>query len=94
MEQRIGEIVEGALAAVAPVAFVSRPVVVRAPRADIAAVATGALQWAILPLSGFYAATKPDTLSEVATPHSGRSMSYTKKSPFRPVSAYDTTVSL
>src|SRR5262249_34259149 len=35
VQESIGEIVEGALAAVAPVAFASRPVVVHAPRVDV-----------------------------------------------------------
>src|SRR5262245_21621425 len=47
MEQRISQIVEGALAVVAPVAFASRPVVVRPPRVDVLAVAPGTLQGTI-----------------------------------------------
>ena len=39
MEQRLGQIVAGALTAVAPIAFASRPVVVRAPRVDVVALA-------------------------------------------------------
>jgi hypothetical protein len=61
MEQGMSQIVEGALAAVAPVAFASRSVVVIAPRIDVVTVATGTLQWAIFPsqgmdigLTGFY----------------------------------------
>jgi hypothetical protein len=61
MQQCIGQIVEGALAAIAPVAFAARPVVIRAPRVDVVAVATGTLQWPIFPsqgmdigLAGFY----------------------------------------
>jgi hypothetical protein len=61
VEQGIGEVVEGALTAVAPVAFAARPVVVRAPQIDVVAVAPGTLQWAIFPsqsmdigLAGFY----------------------------------------
>src|SRR5712691_13403263 len=46
MEQGIGQIVEGALAAVAPVAFASGSVVVIAPGTHGLAVATGTLQWA------------------------------------------------
>ncbi|HEU0049471.1 MAG TPA: hypothetical protein VFQ43_17930 [Nitrososphaera sp.] len=49
MEQGIGQIVEGALAAVAPVAFASGSVVVIAPGTNGLAVATGTLQWAIFP---------------------------------------------
>jgi hypothetical protein len=52
MEQRMGQIVEGALAAVAPGAFASRPVVVMAPRVDVVAVVTGTWQWAIFPSQG------------------------------------------
>jgi len=48
----MGEVVEGALATVAPVAFASRPVVIRAPWVDVGAVATGTLQWAIFPSQG------------------------------------------
>ena len=49
MEQDVREIVEGALAAVAPVAFTPGSVVIIAPRVDVMAVAPGALQWAIFP---------------------------------------------
>jgi hypothetical protein len=49
MEQGMGQIVEGAFAAVAPVAFASGSVVVLAPRIDVVAVATGTLQRAIFP---------------------------------------------
>ena len=52
MQEGIGEIVEGALAAVAPVAFASRPVMVHAPRVDIVALAPGTLQGAIFPAQG------------------------------------------
>jgi hypothetical protein len=52
MEQRIAQTIEGALAAVAPGAFASRPVVVRAPRGNVVAVATGTLPWAIFPSQG------------------------------------------
>ena len=52
MEQRIGEIVDGTLAAVAPVAFASRSVVVMAPRIDVVALAPGTLQRAIFPSQG------------------------------------------
>jgi hypothetical protein len=44
VQQGVGEITEGALAAVAPVAFASRPVVVHTPGTDVLAVATGTLQ--------------------------------------------------
>jgi len=61
MEQRLGQVVEGALAAVAPVAFASRAVVVRPPRIDVLALAPGALEGTIFPsqgmdigLAGFY----------------------------------------
>ena len=49
MGQGVREIVEGALAAVAPVAFTPWSVVVIAPRIDVVAVATGTLQRAIFP---------------------------------------------
>jgi len=49
VEQGSGEVVEGALAAIAPVAFAARPVVIRAPWVDVVAVAPGTLQWAIFP---------------------------------------------
>jgi hypothetical protein len=49
MEQGVGQIVEGALTAIAPIAFASRPVVVRAPGTDVLAVATGTLERAIFP---------------------------------------------
>ena len=52
MEQRIGQIVEGALAAVAPGACASRPVVVMTPRVNVVTVAPGTLQWAIFPSQG------------------------------------------
>jgi hypothetical protein len=52
MEQCIGQIIEGALTAVTPVAFASRPVVVCAPLVDVVAVAPGALQEAIFPSQG------------------------------------------
>ena len=51
MEQGVVEIVEGALAAVAPVAFTPGSVVIIAPRVDVMAVAPGALQWALFPLT-------------------------------------------
>jgi len=49
MEQGIGQIVEGALAAVAPGAFASGSVVVIAPGTNGLTVATGTLQRAIFP---------------------------------------------
>ena len=49
MEQGIGQIVKSALAAVAPVAFASRSVVVLAPRINVLALTPGALQRAIFP---------------------------------------------
>jgi hypothetical protein len=49
MEQGIGQIVEGALAAVAPVAFASGSVVVLPPRIDVVTVTPGTLQGAIFP---------------------------------------------
>ncbi len=49
VQQGIGEVVEGALAAMALVALAPGAVVVRAPRIDVVAIATGTLQWAIFP---------------------------------------------
>src|SRR5712691_5007273 len=49
VEQGVGEVVEGALAAVAPVAFASGSVVVLAPRINVLAMTPGTLQWAIFP---------------------------------------------
>src|SRR5262249_23912474 len=49
VEQRIGEIIEGALTAVVPVAFAAGSVVVRAPRIDVLALAPGTLEWSIFP---------------------------------------------
>src|SRR4029434_8876788 len=48
-QQRLGEIVEGALTAVAPGAFASRPVVVRTPGPNVVALAPGTLERALLP---------------------------------------------
>ena len=45
----MGEIVERALAAVTPVAFASRPVVVMAPGIDISALAPGTWQRTVFP---------------------------------------------
>ena len=49
MEQGIGQIVEGTLAAVTPVAFAPGSVVVLPPRVDVLALAPGTLEWAIFP---------------------------------------------
>jgi hypothetical protein len=48
-QQRVGEVIEGALTAVAPVAFQSGPVVVRAPRTDVFTLASGTVERAIFP---------------------------------------------
>ena len=45
----MGKVVEGALAAVTPVAFAPGAVVVRAPRIDVLALAPGTLEWTIFP---------------------------------------------
>jgi hypothetical protein len=45
----MGQIVEGPLAAVAPVALAPRAVVVRAPGIDVLALAPGALERAFFP---------------------------------------------
>jgi hypothetical protein len=49
MEERIGQVIEGAFAAVTPVAFAAGAVVVRAPWIDVLALASGTLEWAIFP---------------------------------------------
>ena len=49
VQHGIGEVVEGALAAVAPVAFVPRSVVVIALRIDIMALAPGTLEGPLFP---------------------------------------------
>jgi hypothetical protein len=49
VEQGVGEVVEGALAAVAPVAFAPRSVVVLAPRINVLALAPGTLEGPIFP---------------------------------------------
>ena len=49
MEQGVGEVVEGALAAVAPVAFAPRAVVIGALGIDVVALAPGTLQRALFP---------------------------------------------
>jgi hypothetical protein len=48
-EQCVGEVVEGAPTAVAPVAFDPWPIVVCAPRTDVLALAPGTLEWTIFP---------------------------------------------
>ena len=50
MQEGIGEVVEGALAAVAPGAFAPRPVLVRAPGSNVLALAPRALQRTVFPL--------------------------------------------
>ncbi|HEY5870098.1 MAG TPA: hypothetical protein VI542_31780 [Candidatus Tectomicrobia bacterium] len=49
VQQGRGEVVEGALAAVAPVAFAPGSVMVLAPRINILALAPGTLKWTIFP---------------------------------------------
>ena len=49
MQQGIGEIIEGALATVAPVAFAAGAIMVRPPRIDVLALAPGTLERAIFP---------------------------------------------
>jgi hypothetical protein len=49
MEQGMGQIVEGPLAAVAPVALASRSVVVRPPGIDVLALAPRILERTIFP---------------------------------------------
>jgi hypothetical protein len=49
VEQRIGEVIEGALAAIAPVAFAAGSIVVRPPWIDILALAPGTLEGPIFP---------------------------------------------
>ena len=49
MQQGVGEIIEGTLAAVAPVAFAAGAIVVRPPRIDVLALAPGTLEGAIFP---------------------------------------------
>jgi hypothetical protein len=49
VEQGSGEVVEGALAAVTPVAFASGAILVRAPAANVVALASRALQRTVLP---------------------------------------------
>jgi hypothetical protein len=47
VQESIGEVIEGALAAIAPVALAPGAVVVWTPRIDVMALAPGTLQWAI-----------------------------------------------
>jgi hypothetical protein len=49
VQQSVGEVIEGALAAVAPVAFAPGAVVVIAPRIDILALTPGTLERSIFP---------------------------------------------
>jgi hypothetical protein len=49
VEQRIGKVVEGALAAVTPVAFAPGAIVVRPPRINVLALAPGTLEETIFP---------------------------------------------
>jgi hypothetical protein len=49
MQQGSGEVVEGALAAVTPVAFASRAILGRAPAANVVALAARTLQRTVFP---------------------------------------------
>jgi hypothetical protein len=49
MQQGIGEIIEGALATVAPVAFAAGAIMVRPPRIDVLARAPGTLERTLFP---------------------------------------------
>jgi hypothetical protein len=49
VEQGISPIIEGALAAITPVAFASGSVVIRPPRIDVLALAPGTLEGTIFP---------------------------------------------
>jgi hypothetical protein len=49
VQEGMSQVIESALAAIAPVAFASRPIMIRAPRVDVVALAPGTLQRAILP---------------------------------------------
>jgi hypothetical protein len=49
VQQGIGEVVEGALAAVTPVTFTPVSIVVISPRIDVLALAPGTLEWTIVP---------------------------------------------
>jgi hypothetical protein len=48
-EQGVGEVIEGAPTAVAPITFQPRPVMVMAPGTDVVALATGTLERTIFP---------------------------------------------
>jgi hypothetical protein len=48
-QQRVGEVIEGAPTAVAPVTFQPWPIVVRAPRTNVWALAPGTVERAIFP---------------------------------------------
>ena len=49
VEQGSGEVVEGALAAMAPAAFASGTVLVRAPASNVVTLASRTLQWTVFP---------------------------------------------
>jgi hypothetical protein len=49
MQEGRGEIVEGALAAVTPVAFAAGAVVVLPPGIDVLTLASGTLEWPVFP---------------------------------------------
>jgi hypothetical protein len=49
VEESVREVIEGALAAVTPVAFTARAVVIRPPRIDVLALAPGTLERTIFP---------------------------------------------
>jgi len=49
VQQGVGEVIEGALAAVAPVAFASGAVVIIAPWIDVVTLVPGTLEWTIFP---------------------------------------------
>ena len=51
-QERVGEVIKGASAAVAPVALQSGPVVVRAPGPNVVALAPGTVQRTLLPPQG------------------------------------------
>jgi hypothetical protein len=52
MQHGVGEIIEGALAAMTPIAFAARAVVVGPPRINIVALAPGTLQGPVFPSQG------------------------------------------
>jgi len=52
VEEGIGEIVEGTLAAIAPIPFAPGAVVVVPPRIDVLALTSGTLEGAIFPPEG------------------------------------------